>query len=161
MTRFQEWLSFDPENKTQSISNVSAKPAMSPGNDHDTIMTQNSEPVWSKRKEKETTTSEDKKAIFILGDSMVKHVEGWKLSKNIDRKHKVYDRSFSSTKVKCMKDYVKPCIRENNPDHVLIHVGTNELDSKRQAVILAKSIKDVAKSIKTKEQTPVQPVYQG
>ena len=30
-----------------------------------------------------------------------------------------------------MNDYVKPCIRENNPDHVIIHVGTNELDSKR------------------------------
>ena len=48
-----------------------------------------------------------KKTIFILGGSMVKHVEGWKLSKNVDRKDKVYVRSFSSAKVKCMKDYVK------------------------------------------------------
>ena len=37
--------SFDPENKTQSKGNVSKKPDMSPGNDHDTTMTQNSEPV--------------------------------------------------------------------------------------------------------------------
>ena len=56
---------------------------------------------------------------------MVKHIEGWKLSKNVDRKHKTYVRSFPWAKVKCMKDYVKPCIRENNPDHVIIHVGTN------------------------------------
>ena len=100
-----------------------------PGNDHDTTVTQNSEPVQSKRnnhKEKKPTTSEDKKNIFILGDSIVKHVEGWKLSKNVDRKHKVYVRSFSSAKVKPMKYYVKPCIRENNPDHGIIHVGTNE-----------------------------------
>ena len=34
-------------------------------------------------------------------------VERWKLSKNEDRKHKVYVKSFSSAKVKCMKDYVK------------------------------------------------------
>ena len=83
---------------------------MSPGNDHDTTVTQNSESVGSKKnnhKEKEPTASEDKKNIFILGGSMVKHVEGWKLSKNVDRKDKVYVRSFSSAKVKCMKDYVK------------------------------------------------------
>ena len=45
---------------------------------------------------------------------MVKHVEDWKSSENVDRKHKVYLRIFSSAKVKCMKDYVKLCIRENN-----------------------------------------------
>ena len=66
---------------------------------------------------------------------MVKHVEGWKLSKNVDGTHRVYVRSFSSAKVKCMNDYVKPYIRENNPDHVIIHIGTNELDSERQGEI--------------------------
>ena len=76
--------------------------------------------------------------MFILGDSMVKHVERWKLSKNVDRKYKVYVRSFSESKVKCMKDYVKPCIRENNPDHVIIHVDANELDSERPAEMTAK-----------------------
>ena len=89
---------------------MSTKPDMSPGNDHDTTVTQNSESVGSKRnnhKEKEPTASEDKKNIFILSGSMVKHVQGWKLSKNVDRKDKVYVRSFSSAKVKCMKDYVK------------------------------------------------------
>ena len=54
---------------------------------------------------------------------MVKHVEGRKLSKNVDRKHKVYVRSFPSAKVKCLKDYVKLCIRENDLNHVIIHVG--------------------------------------
>ena len=42
---------FDPENKTQNKGNVSTKPDMSPGNHHDTTVTQNSEPVQSKRKE--------------------------------------------------------------------------------------------------------------
>ena len=46
-------------------------------------------------------------------------------------------------------DYVKPCIRENYPDHVIIHVRTNELDSERQADMIAKSIIDVAKGIRT------------
>ena len=85
--------SLNPENKRQSKANVSTKPDMSPGNDHDTTVTQNSESVGSKRnnhKEKEPTAREDKKNIFILGGSMVKHVEGWKLSNNVDRKDKVY-----------------------------------------------------------------------
>ena len=43
--------------------------------------------------------------------SMVKHVERWKLSKDVDRKHKAYVRSFPLTEVKCMKNFVKPRIR--------------------------------------------------
>ena len=58
---------------------------------------------------------------------MVKHVEGWQLLKSTNQN--VYVRSFTGVKVKCMKDYVKPCIRENDPDHVIMHVGTNEMNS--------------------------------
>ena len=41
--------SFDPENKTQSKASVSTKLDMSPGNDHDTTVTQNSEPVKNQK----------------------------------------------------------------------------------------------------------------
>ena len=77
---------------------------------------------------------------------MVKHVEGWKLRKSIDKNHDVYVRSFSWAKVKCMKDYVKPCIREKNPDNVIFHVGTNELNSELPPERIAKSIIHVAKN---------------
>ena len=77
--------SFDSENKTQSKGHVSTKRDMSLENNHDTTVTQNSEPVRSKRNPRLVKI---KKMIFFLGDSMVKHVEGWKLSKNVDRKHK-------------------------------------------------------------------------
>ena len=40
-----------------------------------------------------------------------------------------------------MKDNVKPCIREKNPDHTIMHVGTNDLNSEK----VAKSIVDLAK----------------
>ena len=91
-------------------------------------------------------TDKSNKNIYILGDSMVKHVEGWKLKKSIDQNHNVYVRSFSGAKVKCMKDYVKPCIREKNPDYVIFHVGTNELNSELPPERIAKSIIDVAKN---------------
>ena len=51
-----------------------------------------------------------------------------------------------------MKDYIKHCIRENNPDHAIVHVGTNELDSERQPEMIAKSIIDVVKKDKNKHQ---------
>ena len=94
-------------------------------------------------------TDKSNKNIYILGDSMVKHVEGWKLRKSIDQNHNVYVRSFSGAKVKCMKDYVKPCIREKNPDYVIFHVGTNELNSELPPERIAKSIIDVAKNTKS------------
>ena len=62
---------------------------------------------------------------------------------------KVYVRSFSGAKVKCMKDYVKPCIRKNDPDHVNLHVGTNEMDSELPPERIVKSVVDVAKNVKS------------
>ena len=47
-----------------------------------------------------------------------------------------------------MKDYRKPCIRENNPDHVIIHVSNNELDFERKPKMIVKSIIDIAKKHK-------------
>ena len=48
-----------------------------------------------------------------------------------------------------MKDYIKPCIRKNSPGHVIIQLGPDDLDSIRQAEMIAKSIIDIGKSIRT------------
>ena len=52
-----------------------------------------------------------------------------------------------------MKDYVKPCIRENNSEYVILHVGTNELNSELTTERIAKSIIDVGKNIQTNHRT--------
>ena len=59
---------------------------------------------------------------------------------------KVYVRSFSGAEVKCMKDYVKPCIRENDPDHVILHVGTNKMNSELPPDV-AKNVKSDTRSV--------------
>ena len=46
-----------------------------------------------------------------------------------------------------MKDYAKPCIREENPDDIILHVGTNELSSKNDVERVGRSIVDLAKSL--------------
>ena len=51
------------------------------------------------------------KSLAILGDSMVKHLNGWEMCKKI-KKCKVYVRSFPGAKVQCMEDYKKRSIRD-------------------------------------------------
>ena len=52
-----------------------------------------------------------------------------------------------------MKDYVKTCIRENNPEFVILHVGTNELNSELTPEKIEKSVIDVGKNIQTNHRT--------
>ena len=119
------------------------------GNKHD-----DKENKENKKSKKDNLSREtDSKSVYILGDSIVKHVEGWKLKKSLGKNHNVYVRSFSGATVKCMKDYVKPCIRENNPDYVILHVGTNELKSESTPERTAKSVVDVGKNIRNDNRT--------
>ena len=91
--------------------------------------------------------SETKKKIYILGDSMVKHIKGWDLSAKLDHHHNIYVRNFPGAKVRSMKDYTKPCTREENPDHIILHVGTNDLSSDNSPERVGKSIVDLAKNL--------------
>ena len=105
----------------------------------------------SEKRTKETQTgkvvvNKNKQKVFILGDSIVKHIQGWEITKTLDNKQKVYVRQFSGSKVSCMKDYVKPSIRENNPGHIF-HIGTNSVPPEKTPQVIAQSIVDLAKSV--------------
>ena len=56
-------------------------------------------------------------------------------------------KQFSGAKTKCMKDYMKPSLREN-PDHFILNVGTNDLNTERSPELIAKSIVDLATTLK-------------
>ena len=56
-------------------------------------------------------------------------------------------KQFSGAKTKCMKDYMKPSLGEN-PDHSLLQVGTNDLNTERSPELIAKSIVDLATTLK-------------
>ena len=68
-----------------------------------------------------------KKKIYILGDSMIKHLKGWDISAKVKQRHSIYVRPFTGAKVRSMKDYPKPCIREDNPGHIILRVGLMNL----------------------------------
>ena len=76
-------------------------------------------------------------------------MEGWKLKNLSVNSHNVYGRSFLGAKLKCMKDFVKPCIRENNQEYVILHVWINEINWKLTPERIAKSEMDIGKNIQT------------
>ena len=78
---------------------------------------------------------------------MVKHINGWEISKRLQSDCKVYVKQFSGAKTKCMKDYMNPSLRENC-DHFILHVGTNDLNPKRSPELITKSIVDLATTFK-------------
>ena len=65
-----------------------------------------------------------KRKIFIAGDSMIRDVKGWLLSRQ--KNVKVY--SFSGGNTHDMFDFIKPLLNKN-PDEIILHVGTNNLQS--------------------------------
>ena len=89
------------------------------------------------------TNTKDIKKVFVLGDSLVKHAHRWDITKK-----NVYVRQFSGSKVDCMKNYMKPCIRENNLDHLLFHAGPNDVPSNKKAKSIAGSIVSLAEEVK-------------
>ena len=89
-----------------------------------------------------------KKAVYIVGDSMIKEVKGYELSKSIRLKKPVKVRSHPSAHIRCLSDHVKPVIRNGDADHVILHIGTNDLRSEKTPVQICHEIIDLATSIK-------------
>ena len=46
----------------------------------------------------------NEKSIFVIGDSVVKHLNGWEVSKKLNANCKVFAKTFSDTKTTCMYD---------------------------------------------------------
>ena len=91
--------------------------------------------------------------MFILGDSILKNVNGYLLTKILRNKKLIKVRSFSGGKVSCMYDHVKPTIREFNPNHIILHIRTNELKSSKIASQISRSVIDLALSLKSETNT--------
>ena len=83
--------------------------------------------------------SKSKKSIVILGDSMLKHLNGSEMSKKVKSDCKIFVKHFSGATKNCMEDYLKPSLRKD-PNHIIFHVETNDL-------ILDMTSQDIATTI--------------
>ena len=73
--------------------------------------------------------SNNKKFVFILGDSIVKNLNDFLIMATNNNKRVVTTRPYSSMKVYCLYDHVKPTLRAVNLDNIILHVRTGDLNS--------------------------------
>ena len=79
---------------------------------------------------------------------MVKKLKVHLLTKKVKHEFLVKVRPFSGAKVSCMVDHVKPTIRDDKPNHALLHTETNDLHSEKAESQLARSIAELVLSLK-------------
>ena len=84
--------------------------------------------------------------VFIMRDSIVKHIRGYELSQRVQN-CKVFLKSFSGAKVRYMEDYIQSTLRET-PSHFMLLVGTNDVTTKYVPQQIAGSIINLAVKIK-------------
>ena len=82
---------------------------------------------------------------------MVKESNGFELSKSIKHKYSVRVTFHPSAKASCINDHIKPVIRSQEADHIILHTGTNDLSSDKTPVQICKNIVNLAVSIKDKD----------
>ena len=81
---------------------------------------------------------------------MVKNVNGFLLTRNLNHKCLVKVLSFPSAIVRCLHDYAEPTIDDFNPNEIILHVGTSNLTtSEKTSGQIANSIIDFRNSLKT------------
>ena len=56
-----------------------------------------------------------------------------------------------------MADHVKPIIRDDKPDHVIPHTGTNDPRSEKTSSQIARSITELAMSLKDNDNSVIGP----
>ena len=78
---------------------------------------------------------------------MVKKLNGFFLIRKLNHKCLVKVRPFNSAKVRCMHDHAKSTVRDFDSDHIILHCGTNDLNSDRTSSQIAKEIIDLALSL--------------
>ena len=78
-------------------------------------------------KTREIPRQANESTTLLIGDSMIKNIQGTRLGKAVG--HRVVVKSFSGATTKAMEDYLKPNL-ELSPDQVILHVGTNDRKSK-------------------------------
>ena len=96
--------------------------------------------------------SRSKRTAVIMGDSLVKNINGWELKEKCGiQGMNIFVKNFNGATIRDMHSYAQPSI-ERKPNLILLHSGTNDLSLKidgkeKTEVQIAEEIIDLAKSI--------------
>ncbi|CAH3140907.1 unnamed protein product, partial [Porites evermanni] len=89
------------------------------------------------------TKSENDRITVVVGDSIMKNLQGRKLAKAVG--HRVVVKAFPGATIHDMKSHIILTV-ERCPDQICLHIGTNDLKSKEPNVA-ADAIVDLAREI--------------
>ena len=98
----------------------------------------------------EEAGSKNKRTTVILGDSIIKDVEQYKIRKGLNNKERVFVKHFAGATVDDMKNYIIPSKKYEN-DLVILHMGTNDLKNPKSAKEIATEIVELAIDMKTEQ----------
>ena len=90
-----------PSEEKNDKSNSQQNTSISGSNNNKSEKTKSDKLLASKTDNKK---DHKQKSVIILGDSMIKHVNGWEISRKLQGNCKVYVKHFSGVKTKCMKE---------------------------------------------------------
>ena len=89
----------------------------------------------------------DNKPVLIVGDSIIKHLNEYVIGGKTGNCN-VYVRPSHGAKVRCMVDHTKPVMRDQ-PEHIIFHVGIDDIPLDKDEGNIAKLIVDLAMSAKS------------
>ena len=101
---------------------------------------------FENHKERKSTTT----TTVIIGDSMVKNVQSWRMRRLLSHGDKIFVKSFSGATTDDMSFYAVPSSR-TKPDKMIIDTGVNDLINENNNKKVAQNITALAESIKTEE----------
>ena len=85
----------------------------------------------------------------IIGDSMLRNIKGKKLANQL-HSQKVYVKHYGGAKIGDIKYYAIPTMR-HLPNHIIVHLGTNEIRTNKSANDIANSIVKLRIGLKTRD----------
>ena len=134
-------------NQELDVSNIRKSSSLEVYKTSDSVET----PIYSNNKKREVDkinkipdrkTREKKKSTLILGDSIVKNIEGWRLNRHL--KFSVSVKAISVATTNGMSHHVKGCLIDCSPE-VILHHGTNDLSRNASADDIASKTVALAK----------------
>ena len=100
-----------------------------------------------------TTAQKSKRSVFIVGDNMIKKVDGYFLTGSLKHQYLVKTRPFSTAKTIDMYNYKKPTQRDLKPEIFSLHLQTNDLPLNKSPKEISEDIVTLAGRYRSKQKT--------
>ena len=90
-----------------------------------------------------------KNSVYVIGDSMLlRSIDGYELKRESKSKDSVFVKCFPGATIEVMHSYSWPSMKKN-PSRIVLHCGTNDLQSSDSADDIAKQLMTIACNLKS------------